>query len=328
MPVPVLGRVVDFLYEKILVLVLILFIMLLLCVLIFCICRRKKSIKKVRQMCKHQKLLLLNELSKPFGFCYVAPNPYQGLLCEREDDIFKSRMDAWQRAKGYEALYDKAAAGAHMIFDCWPVYFNYEGRTWLIELWKGQYGINTGAEVGVYHADKIIPKEMRKIAHFDAVEEEEMPYISFRLKKKQKNLFSTAEKHWWLTGFRMGEFSKPKDLSLSVKIRFDDIEQAKAFVQGVKESGKTEKYCRNCNEVYLCMDFSNHFKCCVRFYRNWIQFLNRILCKLYLWATKPFNTTLDRVLFLYFLLPGCFGKLLCIRPLQCKKKRRVRENEL
>lgn len=306
-------------YGKIIIFVIILFIMLLSGIFIFFICRRRKSMKKVRQMCKQQKLLLLNELSKPFGFCYVPPNPYQGLLSNREDDIFKSRVDAWQRGKGYEALYDKAAAGAHMIFDYWRVYFNYEGRTWLIELWKGQYGISTGAEVGVYHADKIIPKEMRKITHFDAVEDGEMPYISFCLKKKQKNLFSAAEKHWWLTGFRMGEFSKPKDLSLSVKIRFDDIEQAKAFVDGVKESGKTEKYCRNCNEVYFCMDFSNHFKCGARLYRNWIQFINRILCKLYIWGTKPFETTLDRVLYLYFLLPRCFRKLFCVRPLSCKR---------
>ena len=44
------------------------------------------------------------------------------------------------------AAYDKTAPYFNMVFDCEPVYFDYNGRTWLIEFWKGQYGINTGAE--------------------------------------------------------------------------------------------------------------------------------------------------------------------------------------
>ena len=37
-----------------------------------------------------------------------------------------------------------------MVFDALPVYFDYQKKTWLIEFWKGQYGINTGAEIGIY----------------------------------------------------------------------------------------------------------------------------------------------------------------------------------
>jgi hypothetical protein len=29
-------------------------------------------------MCNSQKNRLLNELSEPFGFCYIPPNPYRG----------------------------------------------------------------------------------------------------------------------------------------------------------------------------------------------------------------------------------------------------------
>ena len=39
-----------------------------------------------------------------------------------------------------------------MIIDAYPVYFDYQDKTWMIEFWRGQYGINTGAEIGVYHA--------------------------------------------------------------------------------------------------------------------------------------------------------------------------------
>ena len=39
-----------------------------------------------------------------------------------------------------------------MIIDCEPVRFYYGGKKWLIELWKGQYGMTTGCEIGVYTA--------------------------------------------------------------------------------------------------------------------------------------------------------------------------------
>ena len=107
-------------------------------VLLFFFClnhwRRKKIIQKVRCMCMKEKCCILDELIAPFGYAYL---PAQ--------DIFTSRLDVWQRDFGYCTLYDKAAFRFNMVFDCLPVYFEYDGRTWLLELWKGQYGINTGA---------------------------------------------------------------------------------------------------------------------------------------------------------------------------------------
>ena len=39
-----------------------------------------------------------------------------------------------------------------MIIDCEPICFMYGGKNWMIELWKGQYGLETGGEIGVYNA--------------------------------------------------------------------------------------------------------------------------------------------------------------------------------
>lgn len=130
-------------------------------------------------MCDAEKIQLLNELAEPFGFCYVP--------CE---DVFTSREDAWQRKQGYEALYDRAAVGAGMVFDALPIYFDYAGETWLIEFWKGQYGINTGGEVGVYHAGKVVPERYYRIAHFEAVEDQDMPFIQCRLDRRRKKFIS------------------------------------------------------------------------------------------------------------------------------------------
>ena len=78
--------------------------------LLFFVCfnfwRRKKIIKKVCSMCMKEKCHLLDELIEPFGYSYVL-----------SQDIFTSRIDAWQREFGYCALFDKAAFRFNMVFD-------------------------------------------------------------------------------------------------------------------------------------------------------------------------------------------------------------------
>ena len=154
-------------------------------------------------MCMPEKLCMLEKLAEPFGFSYL-----------RGQDVFTGTLDAWQKEAGYRTFYDRAAVHFHMIFDALPVYYDYEGKTWLIELWKGQYGISTGAEVGVYHAKKIVDRPARRWTQFEAADVEEMPHISYRLERKGKTLFSMQGYHWWLAGFRVGTFSRPGKLRL------------------------------------------------------------------------------------------------------------------
>ena len=105
----------DFNVIKIGCIVVILLVLLIAAVIITV--KREKSKRKIRRMCDAEKIQLLNELAEPFGFCYVP--------CE---DVFTSREDAWQRKQGYEALYDRAAVGAGMVFDALPIYFDYAGE--------------------------------------------------------------------------------------------------------------------------------------------------------------------------------------------------------
>ena len=77
-----------------------------------------------------------------------------GFQLDHSQNIFYSKITAWQRRFGYCRLYDEAAAPLGMIIDCEPIYFTYDGRQWLIEFWKGQYGMTTGAEMGVYYTQE------------------------------------------------------------------------------------------------------------------------------------------------------------------------------
>lgn len=286
-------------------------ILLAIIVLTLVIRHREKSKKKVRCMCMQQKIQLLNELAEPFGFGYIE-----------EEKVFTSRVDAWQRKQGYEALYDKAAAGANMVIDAWPVYFDYEGRTWLIEFWKGQYGINVGGEAGVYHAEKSVPPHLYPVSHFDAVENAEMPHIQCRLECRGKKVYELCGRHWWLTGFWMGSFSKPSDLRMMTTITFWEEAMAQAFFEGLQKSGQPGNKYRICrNEVYVCFDFSRSVALLPRMHRAIVQCVNRIYCKLYRAVTHPFVETEDRLLFLYFQIPACFRRMFGLGKKRYRKKR-------
>ena len=88
--------------------------------------KKRSAVKRVRSMSFSEKCELLENFLSPLGYCY-----------DRCQDIISSRTDAWQREFGYTRLFDKAAPHFNMVFDALPVYFDYAGRTWLVELWKG-----------------------------------------------------------------------------------------------------------------------------------------------------------------------------------------------
>lgn len=251
-------------------------------------------------MSEQEKQTLLNELIAPFGFSY-----------EPGQDIFTTRLDAWQRREGYEMLFDRLAAKFNMVIDAFPVYFDYRNRTWLIEFWKGQYGINTGAEIGIYHANRQVPKGQRKKIHYNAVSDEEMPLIGMCLKKNGRNLFAGKGYHWWLTGFRMGQFSKPCDLALYASITFHDPAAAQAFEKGLLEAGFTkDAYRIRKRRVTVLLDQSQSFTGTEKLYRHITQAVNRFYCRMYKIVTAPFLKTPDRLLFLYEQLPWCFRHMM------------------
>lgn len=286
-------------------------------VLLFFFCinhwRRKKIIKKICSMCTEEKCELLDGLIQPFGFCYLP-----------SQDLFTSRMDAPQREFGYCDLYDQTAYHFNLIFDCLPVYFDYDGRTWLIEFWKGQYGINTGGEIGVYYADRILEQKEYKTTLFQSVSDRDMPGLSFNLFRKGMGIANVCERHWWLTAFSMGRFSNPVDLYMRASITFPDCAMLEAFIDGLAEAG----YCRE--DIYVCCNtvtfsFTDAFRRygffrCLR--RKTGQWMNLFWCRIYLFVTRPFCLSMDRILYLYYYLPFCFRKMLRIRRYKKFKSKR------
>ena len=174
----------------------------------------------------------IDELIGTAGYAYSPKN-----------DILFSTMYAWQRGMGYCRLYDEAAAPLGMIIDSEPIRFSYGGRRWLIEFWKGQYGMTTGCEVGVYSSkwpDLNIPGVFDGTFYSCASNEDRL-YMAFILYKNGEKIMTRKDKHWWLTGFKLGEYSEPSELSMDIYITFKSRGMRDAFLKSLLKAGYTEE---------------------------------------------------------------------------------------
>lgn len=177
-----------------------------------------------------------------------------GFDYDPQQDIIYSRMDALQRNFGYAYAFDAFALGMSADLDCEPIFFEYDGKLWMIELWKGQYGLETGCEIGVYNRAANAPIYYELLdetigrrpvdpdpAHgqfFACATDSELLEMSFTLTRDGTPLFSRGpEPHWWLTGFRWGVYSTPDQLAMAISITFPTSEMQQAFVQAIEAMG-------------------------------------------------------------------------------------------
>lgn len=273
------------------------YIILAIIVLIIVICfilyflRRRWAIRKVKCISDEEKLLYIDAALCPFGFEF-DPN------C----DIVVSKNDVWQRDLGYMDLYDSKAPFLNMVMDAEPIYFEYDKKQYRIELWKGQYGITTGAEIGIYVRDcnTKYPKNFYRAANDD-----ERLAMYFKLTKKC-SLFCRCDKSWWLTGFDIGVFSRPKDLKMSICICFPNCEMKDAFVDALIQTGYSCCQLNICDNI-VCFEYCcpNYYKpnCRHRLIKCFAQICNCINCHLYMHFTRFFNRTIDKLTYLRFMAP-------------------------
>jgi hypothetical protein len=143
-------------------------------------------------------------------------------------------MDALQRSFGYAYAYDAAALAIDAVIDCEPIFFEAQGKRWMIELWKGQYGLETGCEIGVYNRplnppahylilDAAVGGRPYDPAHsyfYQSADAADMLEMSFTLKRDGKPFLTRGpERHWWLTGFKWGVYSTTDQLTMDVSIK-------------------------------------------------------------------------------------------------------------
>lgn len=267
--------------------------------------RKMKCIRKTRSLSLPEKEQLLNQIVAPFGYLYHP-----------EQDIFTSRLDAPQKLFGYHTFYDFAATFFHMVFDYETIYFNYQGKTWLIELWKGQYGINGGCECGIYYTDGIIPPSEYSSTHFEAVSYELMPDVSMKLYQSDnppKHLGAVRNQHWWLTVFKPGAIVTPEKLSVYYSIRFPNYSMLHTFLAALTSTLPHIPYQVNGLRIFFTYHKSHRKHRITRRILRKLSLLScHFFCKCFSYITRYFDNSGDKILYLYFYLPFTVRKLFTI----------------
>lgn len=155
-----------------------------------------------------------------------------GFEYDEKQGIYYSSIDPWQKNFGFNFIYDMAAPMTGMYYDTERIQFNYNDKDWMIQLWKGQYGMTAGAEIGVYN-------KTDKVMQYDCASEDEFLEMSFDFYNQGEYVFSRGpEKHWWLTGFKILHAGVPVLIDLDITIKFPTKSMADAFETGLKKAAK------------------------------------------------------------------------------------------
>lgn len=242
----------------------------------------------------------LNKLTEPFGFLY-----------QEDGDYFYATRRNWQRSFGYCRLYDETAPLINLITDSEPVTFDYNGKHWLIEFWKGQYGLCAGAEVGIYNtAAKPLNTSSFRGYFYESITDEEMLPISFTLKKGADVLLKRSDVHWWLTGFLLGTFVSPKELTMEIRITFPNHDMLQSFVYGLRIAGYSQQdfnvYRRSVYLTFTTPHAARPYTLTAR-QEQISQSSNEAYCTLYQNVTKHYQTSADKLEYLQTAYPELFS---------------------
>jgi hypothetical protein len=255
-----------------------------------------------------------------------------GFTYDPVQDIFFSIMEPWQRKFGYCQLYDESCPPLSLIIDCEPVRFRYGGKKWLIEMWKGQYGMTTGAEIGVYNTtgpDLNIPGLFCGTFYYCAPDEDHLQMF-YALRKRSSILFTREGRHWWLTGFELGEFSEPEELTLEARITLKDKEMCTAFAGELSRMGYTDDQMRVRDKtvwITYTRPYSKQPSTRTDMVVTISQSRNRFLCERFRNLTKGAGNMIDKLNILKQESPDMFDMVLGMgKPLPLFEKYEVLKN--
>ena len=174
-----------------------------------------------------------------------------GFSYDVNEQVFYATNNAWQRSFGYTYLYDVAAPLGICWYDTTRVFFNYDDKEWMIQLWKGQYGfVLIGCEIGLYYRDfddgVLVDSEGRK--YYKCADDDMLIKMSLSLYRDNSLLFTRKQQYsWWLTGFTLGHLTTygitPTDtqaLMIDSKLTFANEEMMNAFLEGLNNVTEIE----------------------------------------------------------------------------------------
>lgn len=161
-----------------------------------------------------------------------------GFECSVYDLMIYASVNCWMRDFGFCFLYD--------LFCYTTPFFNYETRRfkfdyadkeWMIQVWKGNYIITNGAEVGIYN------REPGSIGTFYNCYDDEMN-MTLKLSCDDDVIYDIKKEHWWINGFKLTEgLYDPEKMIVEFSIEFPEEAMAQAFADSVENHYKKDASC-------------------------------------------------------------------------------------
>ncbi|MBQ8574935.1 MAG: DUF4474 domain-containing protein [Clostridia bacterium] len=166
---------------------------------------------------------------------------FLGYYMDFNQNMIYTGIDVWQRELGFNIFYDVFCYLTPFFFHYTTqrIKFDYDGREWMIQLWKGRYAIANGGEVGIYTREA-----ERDGSFYDCAADEDMLVMSIELYHGDKLLFSREPTlHWWVTGFVLSDTAYlPHSLTLISTITMKDAEMLEAVTASIDKKLGLIKY--------------------------------------------------------------------------------------
>lgn len=155
-----------------------------------------------------------------------------GFDYDLDNYVTTTPVDCWQRNFGYSIVYD--ILGEQFFMDCntLRVKFEYGGKDWMVQLWKGDYAFDllVGGEIGLYNKEKITP-----IQYNCAGPEDELK-MTMQIYHGDKLLVDMDERiHWWMMGLKFMVDIPADELTLTGTIEFKDEVMKDAFMESASK---------------------------------------------------------------------------------------------
>lgn len=148
------------------------------------------------------------------------------------DLMVYATIDGWMREFGFCIMYDLAANSMPLLWHYVTrrFEFEYDGLEWMIQIWKGNYLITNGGEVGLYNRT---PDKWG--SYYNCATDDQLLEMSLQIYHGDELLVNQEPQyHWWINGFKMCDrMYIPNSLTMHFTIVMPDEEMLNAFCEAM-----------------------------------------------------------------------------------------------
>ena len=156
-----------------------------------------------------------------------------GYNYDADQQMIYGAPHGWHGAMGFNIFYDMATPLIGFNLDTLRFRFEYDGKDWMVQLWKGIYAVANGGEIGIYE------KPTGRPIFYDA-SEDTMLDMTMKVYQGDRLYIDYADRTWWGSAMSYAspvkELYPPEKLRMTGTVAFEDQGMADAFFASFQEN--------------------------------------------------------------------------------------------